>query len=184
MELIFKPWAWYVAGPIIACVLFLLVKVGKRFGMSSNLDTMCSMAGASKWSSHFKPNWKENTWSLVLIAGVFVGGLIAFQYLNVTPPQIEESVATELNNLGFASVNNAYAPLELFSLEGLSNPKSILILLLAGFLVGFGARYAGGCTSGHAISGLSNLQLPSLLAVIGFFIGGLLMVHVLIPLIF
>ena len=184
MELIFKPWAWYVAGPIIASVLFLLVKAGRSFGMSSNLDTMCSIAGASKLSDHFKPNWKSNTWSLVLISGVFVGGLIAFNFLNIEAPQLEESVVADLQNLGFNSVGSAFAPLELFSLEGLANPKSILILLLAGFLVGFGARYAGGCTSGHAISGLSNLQLPSLIAVLGFFIGGLVMVHFLMPLIF
>lgn len=50
--------------------------------------------------------------------------------------------------------------------------------------MGFGARWAGGCTSGHAISGLSNLQLPSLVAVLGFFAGGLLMTHLLFPLLF
>jgi uncharacterized membrane protein YedE/YeeE len=55
------------------------------------------------------------------------------------------------------------------------------MLVVGGFLVGFGTRYAGGCTSGHAISGLSDLQLPSLIAVIGFFIGGLLMTYVFLP---
>jgi uncharacterized membrane protein YedE/YeeE len=86
--------------------------------------------------------------------------------------------------LGFDSAGKAYLPTELFSLESLSDPKIWIILLIAGFLVGFGTRYAGGCTSGHAISGLSNLQRPSLIAVIGFFIGGLIMVHLLFPLIF
>ena len=56
-----------------------------------------------------------------------------------------------------------------------------MVLAVGGFLVGFGTRYAGGCTSGHAISGLSNLQLPSLVAVIGFFIGGLVMTHLIFP---
>ena len=64
------------------------------------------------------------------------------------------------------------------------DPKILAILFFGGLLVGFGARYAGGCTSGHAISGLSDLQLPSLIAVVGFFIGGLIMTHLLFPLIF
>lgn len=62
----------------------------------------------------------------------------------------------------------AYLPDELFATDALTDPKSLAILLFGGLLIGFGARYAGGCTSGHAISGLSNLQLPSLIAVVGF----------------
>ena len=66
----------------------------------------------------------------------------------------------------------------MFTLKGFS------ILLIAGILVGFGSRYAGGCTSGHAITGLSNLELPSLISVFGFFIGGLITTWFLLPLIF
>jgi len=72
----------------------------------------------------------------------------------------------------------------LFSNAAFSDPYILLLLVVGGFLVGFGARYAGGCTSGHAISGLSNLQWPSLIAVIGFFIGGLLVNHFVVPLLF
>jgi hypothetical protein len=97
---------------------------------------------------------------------------------------ISPKTITKLQELGFDSAGKAYLPAELFSLESLSDPKVWIILLIAGILVGFGTRYAGGCTSGHAISGLSNLQRPSLIAVIGFFIGGLIMVHLLFPLIF
>jgi uncharacterized membrane protein YedE/YeeE len=57
-------------------------------------------------------------------------------------------------------------------------------MVIGGFLVGFGTRYAGGCTSGHAISGLSNLQFASLIATIGFFAGGLIATHLLYPLLF
>jgi uncharacterized membrane protein YedE/YeeE len=53
------------------------------------------------------------------------------------------------------------------------------LLLVGGVLIGFGTRYAGGCTSGH-VSGLSNLQIPSLKAVIGFF-GGLIMSYFYSP---
>ena len=97
---------------------------------------------------------------------------------------ISDDTVAKLNELGFESAGKAYLPTELFALESLSDPKVWAILLVAGFLVGFGTRYAGGCTSGHAISGLSNLQRPSLIAVIGFFVGGLIMVHLLFPLIF
>jgi uncharacterized membrane protein YedE/YeeE len=75
-------------------------------------------------------------------------------------------------------------PQELYGAEGIQNPMTWVLLVLGGLLVGFGTRYAGGCTSGHAISGLSNLQLPSLIAVIGFFVGGLLMTHVFFPFLF
>ena len=78
-------------------------------------------------------------------------------------------------------MGQAYSPVELFETLTL---KNIIILIIGGLLIGFGTRYAGGCTSGHAISGLSDLQLPSLIAVVGFFIGGLIMVHLLFPLIF
>lgn len=184
MELIYKPWAWYVAGPIIVFILFMLIKLGKSFGMSSNLNTICTIAGAGKISNSFKIDWRANLWSLVLILGVFLGGFIAFNFLQVDAPELNINSVNKLRDMGFNSVNASFLPKELFSLEALLSLKGFLIISIAGFLVGFGARYAGGCTSGHAISGLSNLQLPSLIAVVGFFIGGLIMVHILMPLIF
>ena len=115
MNWIYDPWPWYVGGPLIALVMLLLLLNDKKFGMSSNLRTICAAFGAGKSTPFIDYDW-----------------------------------------------------------------KSLSILAVGGFLVGFGARYAGGCTSGHAISGLSNLQLPSLIAVIGFFIGGIIMNHYLI----
>ena len=97
---------------------------------------------------------------------------------------INQNSITQLNALGFNDAGKAYLPELLFNNQVFTDVPKLLLLVVGGFLVGFGARYAGGCTSGHAISGLSNLQLPSLIAVIGFFVGGLLMVHVLFPLIF
>jgi len=184
MDLIYNPWPWYVAGPLIAFTLFLLTKMGKKFGMSSNLKTMCSIGGAGKFADFFKYNWKKDVWNLYVVAGVIIGGVIALQFLSPTAPQIHQEVVVMLQELGINSTNTAFLPTELFSIESMLTVKGFLILLIGGFLVGFGARYAGGCTSGHAISGLSNLQLPSLIATIGFFIGGLVMVHILLPLIF
>jgi uncharacterized membrane protein YedE/YeeE len=184
MELIYNTWPWYVAGPLITLIMFVLLKMGKKFGMSSNLRTMCSIGGAGHFSDFFKFEWRKETWNLWIVAGVIVGGYFAFHFLLPIAPQINEDVVLQLKTLGFNSANESFLPTELFSLESVLTLKGCLVLLIGGFLVGFGARYAGGCTSGHAISGLSNLQLPSLIAVIGFFIGGLIMVHLLFPLIF
>ncbi|EWH13531.1 YeeE/YedE family protein [Cellulophaga lytica] len=185
MELILQPWPWYVSGPLIALVLFLLLFVGKNFGMSSNLRTLCTICGADKKSDFFKFNWKSQKWNLVVMIGAIIGGFIGANFLTEsTAVAINPETVEQLQELGFSSAGNAYLPTELYGLEALTDIKSILILAIGGLLVGFGTRYAGGCTSGHAISGLSNLQLPSLIAVIGFFIGGLFMIHVLYPLIF
>ena len=185
MEWILEPWPWYVAGPLIAIVMFLLIFMGKKFGMSSNLETMCSMCGAGKKAEYFNVDWKSGGWNLVVILGAAVGGFIAAHLLTDNPSvEIAQETIEKLEALGFSSAGEAYLPTELFGREALTELKSLSILLIGGLLIGFGARYAAGCTSGHAISGLSNLQLPSLIAVIGFFIGGLVMVHLLFPLIF
>lgn len=185
MEFILEPWPWYVAGPLIALIMFLLVFTGKQFGMSSNLRTICTMCGAGKKADFFDFDWKTQRWNLTVVLGAVIGGFIAANFLTNDPAvAINPDTVVILDELGFESAGEAYLPERLFSLEALANPKSVILLLIGGILIGFGARYAGGCTSGHAISGLSNLQLPSLIAVVGFFAGGLFMVHVLFPLIF
>ncbi|MCK8520959.1 YeeE/YedE family protein [Aquimarina sp. D1M17] len=185
MNWIYDSWPWYISGPLISLVMFLLLMMGKRFGMSSNLRTMCTLCGAGKTSDFFKFDWKAQRWNLIVVLGVIIGGAIANNYLSLnTVIPLETKVASDLKSLGFQSAGEAYMPDLLFSEDALKDPKILILLILGGLLVGFGARYAGGCTSGHAISGLSNLQIPSLLAVIGFFIGGLVMVHFIFPLIF
>jgi len=185
MKYILDPWPWYVAGPLIAFIMFLLLMVGKRFGMSSNLRTLCTMCGAGNTSDFFKFDWKSQRWNLIVVLGAIIGGFIGATYLSTsTEVAISPKTIEDLQALGFSSAGTAYLPTELFDISALSNIQSVLLLAIGGLLVGFGARYAGGCTSGHAISGLSNLQLPSLLAVIGFFAGGLLMIHIIFPLIF
>lgn len=185
MDWIYEPWPWYVAGPLIALTMFILLFAGKQFGMSSNLRTMCSIGGAGKAADFFKFNWKKERWNLMVVVGAIIGGFLASNYMSNNTVKINPKVAQQLSqDYGIDSANEAYLPTELFASEQLTDPIVLGILILGGFLVGFGARYAGGCTSGHAISGLSNLQLPSLIAVIGFFIGGLVMVNLLYPLIF
>jgi len=179
MNFINEPWPWYVAGIGISLVMFLLLKMGKTFGISSTFRTICTICGAGNKINFFNYNWKKQQWNLWVVFGIAIGGWIAVTFLNAgNAVNINPKTVLALKALNITT--NGYLPTELFSYT----PKNILLLAIAGLLVGFGTRYAGGCTSGHAISGLSNLQLPSLIAVIGFFIGGLIMVWIIFPLIF
>ena len=180
-----EPWPWYVSGAAIALTMLMLLLVGRNFGMSSNLRTFCAICGAGKYNEFFRFNWKEQRWNLFVVLGTILGGYIAAHFLTADPAvAINPQTVADLKAMGFESAGSAYLPEELYSLSALSDPKTIALLVIGGFLVGFGARYAGGCTSGHAISGLSDLQWPSLLAVIGFFAGGMVMIYFLFPLIF
>ncbi|QLE02827.1 YeeE/YedE family protein [Galbibacter sp. BG1] len=185
MDVILDPWPWYVSGPLIALVMFLLVYFGKTFGMSSNLRTFCTLAGAGRRSTFFNFNWRDQKWNLLVVLGAIIGGFIAHFFLsNDTPIQLNPSTMVKLETFGFSNIGETLLPKEIYSWEAVLSLKGLLILMGGGFLVGFGTRYAGGCTSGHAITGLSNLQVPSLIAVTGFFIGGLVMTHFILPLLF
>ena len=184
MELIFNPWPWYIAGPIISFVMLFLILFGKTFGMSSNLRTICSIAGAGKYSDFFKFDWKLQIWNLVVILGAIIGGYIAHNFMTIDQSiELNTKTIENLKSLGIVDAGSSFMPDQLFGVQVLSSWQGWLFLVLGGMLIGFGTRYAGGCTSGHAISGLSNLQLPSLIAVIGFFVGGLAMTHFLLPVI-
>jgi uncharacterized membrane protein YedE/YeeE len=162
-----------------------LIYFGKTFGMSGNLRTFCAIGGAGKFAPFFKFDWKSEIWNLTVVLGAILGGYIAVNFLSDgSPIDLNPDTVTELKSLGFQNAGASLLPPELYDWSNVWSLKGLLILIGGGFLVGFGTRYAGGCTSGHAITGLSNLQWPSLIAVVGFFIGGLLMVHVLYPLIF
>ena len=184
INFISQPWAWYVAGPMITLVMFLLLWAGGRFGVSSTLATMCTIAGAGKKIPFFEGGWKEQQWNLVFVLGGVFGGYLAVTVFDSGMPlNLSSATIKDLEALNIPFDGNL-APLSIFSWENLFTLKGFLIMVIGGFLVGFGTRWADGCTSGHAISGLSSLQIPSLIAVIGFFIGGLIMTHLLFPIIF
>lgn len=184
IEFIQQPWTWWFSGMVISAIMFILIFFGQSFGFSSNLRTICSAAGGGKFVKFFDFNWKTQIWNLVFLAGAIIGGFIAKTFLSSGDPVlISDATISDLAALGFSAPQSAQ-PSELFGLEAAFSLKGFLILAIGGLMVGFGSRYAGGCTSGHAISGLSDLQVPSLIAVVGFFAGGLLMTHVLYPLIF
>ncbi len=190
IEIISQPWHWSVSGLMIVVVMGLLIYFGQRFGVSSSFDAICAMGGAGKKIKYFDFDWKKHDWQLVFLAGSVIGGGIASTLL-ASPEPVTVSAATvaDLQSLGVVvpqvteNAGAGFLPLELFNFESLLTLKGIILMVGGGFVIGFGTRWAGGCTSGHAISGLANLQLPSLIAVIGFFIGGLLMTHFLLPII-
>ncbi|MCC5918199.1 MAG: YeeE/YedE family protein [Cryomorphaceae bacterium] len=183
MDFLIKPWPWHFSGLVIGLIMMVLLFFGKSFGFSANLRTICTIAGGDKIADFFKFDWKKQTWNLVFLGGAVLGGFIANQFLSDgSIVAISENTIADLAALGI-SAPTEIQPTEIFSWDFATSFKGILFLIIGGFLVGFGARYAGGCTSGHAISGLSDLQLPSLIAVVGFFIGGLLMTYLILPLI-
>lgn len=185
MQVILDPWPWYVSGPLIALIMALLIYFSKTFGMSSNLRTLCAIGGAGKKVSFFKFDWRSQWWNLIVVIGAVIGGYIAhFLLSNPTDIDLSTSTAAALNEMGFRDIGKSLLPNEIYGWDAVLSVKGFAILIIGGFLVGFGTRYAGGCTSGHAITGLSSLQKPSLIAVIGFFIGGLIMTHFILPLIF
>lgn len=184
IELIQQPWPWFVSGAAIALIMFTMIFFGKVFGFSSNFRTICAACGAGKNINYFNYDWKSQMWNLAFLVGSVIGGYIAHHFLSTgAPVQIAQSTINDLSTLGFAAPTGMQ-PMEIYGIQALFTLKGFLILAVGGLLIGFGTRYAAGCTSGHAISGLSNLQLPSLIAVIGFFIGGLVMTYFILPLIF
>ena len=184
IEYLSQPWAWYVAGPVISLVMVLLLLVGKSFGVSDTLRTTCAIGGAGALSEFFDFDWKKQIWNLLFVLGAVIGGFISTTWLEQSDSiPLAQDTVMKLQELGIEHPGADYLPEEIFSWEGLFTLRGFLMLVGGGFLIGFGARYAGGCTSGHAISGLSNLQVPSLIAVIGFFIGGLIMTYFLLPVI-
>jgi len=185
MEFITHTWHWAISGFLIGMVMLTLNYFGKVFGMSSNLRSLCSMTGIGKKVSFFDWDWKSQRWNLAVVFGAMIGGYVAVHFLSdVSNVDLNPKTIEQLSAMGIDAPNGKLLPDALFGNQIFQSPKMILILIIGGILIGFGSRYAGGCTSGHAISGLSNLQLPSLKAVIGFFIGGLIMAHFILPLIF
>jgi uncharacterized protein len=182
LDLLRQPWPWYVAGPAIGLVVpILLFFGGRRFGLSSSFRHLCAIVAHR--TPYFQYPWRsQGGWNLLVIAGIALGGLVGGVLLgDPAPLRVADATARDLAALGLA-VDGNLAPSAIFSLAGLLTPAGLAAMVGGGFLVGFGARWAQGCTSGHAIMGLAEGQLPSLLAVLGFFAGGLLATHLLWPL--
>ena len=181
IEFISKPWPWYVAGPAIGLMVpLLLLVLNKSFGVSSSLKHLCAMCSISK-DDYFKYNWKNESWNLLFVFGIFLGALFVAEYIPTNElVGISTATVTKLSSLGISDFTGLM-PSQIFGFDHISNTATLISVVLGGFLVGFGTRYAGGCTSGHAIMGLSMLNLGSLVAVVGFFIGGLAVSWFVLP---
>jgi len=166
-------WPWYVAGPIIGLFVPALLIVGNKvFGISSSLSHLCSAIAPGK-IEYLRYDWRRaGLWNLLFVAGVLVGGFLAAHIGPQHAIAISDETRTMLGHWGLHDFSGV-APREVFSWGALLTLRGFVSVVVGGFLVGFGTAYAAGCTSGHAISGLANFQLPSLIAVIGFFAGGL-----------
>jgi uncharacterized membrane protein YedE/YeeE len=180
-ELIRKPWPWYVAGPIIGLTVPALLLLGnKSFGISSSLRHICAAVVPAN-ISFFKYDWRKEAWNLFFVAGIMLGGFIAtFMLTNPDTMVVAASTKYHLTQLGITDFSGLM-PADLFSVENIFSLKGLIFFVLGGFMVGFGTRYAGGCTSGHAIMGLANLQWPSLIATVFFMIGGFFTTWVVLP---
>ncbi len=180
MEWLTHPWPWYVTGPLIGLMVPLLLLLGnRRFGISSSLRHLCAAMGSRL--PFFRYNWRAEGWNLAFVLGIVLGGFMAGVWLaNPQPVALNPQTQAALEGMGLSS-DSGFLPQELFSWAAVLRPEGFLFLLVGGFLIGFGARWAAGCTSGHAITGLSALQRPSLVVTLGFFLGGLVSAHWLLP---
>lgn len=180
-EFIKEPWPWYLAGPLIGLVVPALLLLGnKAFGISSSLRHICAACVPAN-ISFFKYDWKKESWNLFFIAGIAIGGMITTLYLSyISPVNLNPETVNNLKALGVTDFSGLL-PSDIFSFQQLLTLRGFVFIVIGGFLVGFGTRYAGGCTSGHAIMGISTLQWPSVIATCCFMVGGMLTSWFILP---
>src|SRR5665647_3500832 len=180
IEILKQPWPWYTGGIIIGLIVPALLILGnKNFGISSNMRHICAACFPAN-IPYFKYNWKKEIWNFFFVGGILIGAFIAAHFLyNSRPVLVNVKLAHELAGYGITDFSGM-VPKQLFSFESLFTVRGLIMMVAGGFLVGFGTRYAGGCTSGHSIMGLSNLQLPSLIATISFMAGGFIMANLIL----
>lgn len=181
IEWIRQPWPWYVAGPFIGLTVPILLIFGNRtFGISSSLRHACAACIPAD-ISFFKYDWKKESWNLLFVAGIFLGAILTGLFLrDANAVQVNPKLAEELAGYGVTDYSSL-VPADIFNWPALLTARGIIMMVVGGFLVGFGTRYAGGCTSGHAIMGISSLQWPSLVATCCFMAGGFIMANLILP---
>lgn len=181
MQFLTQPWPWWAAGIVIGLTVPALLLLGnKHFGLSSNLRHFCAACFPAN-ISFFKYDWKKEVWNFFFVGGILLGAVLASTaFANPEPIQIAPALAAELDSYGLPPADGL-VPESIISFESLFTLRGFVLMVVGGFLVGFGTRYAGGCTSGHAIMGLSNLQWPSLVATISFMAGGFIMANLILP---
>lgn len=181
LEVINQPWPWYVAGPLIGLTVPALLIIGnKSFGISSSLRHICAACVPGK-IPFFNYNWKKEIWNLFFVVGILLGGVLAINLFGPEMPvQVHPDLVKELAGYGITDYSGL-VPKDIINISTLFSLKGFILMVGGGFLVGFGTRYAGGCTSGHSIMGLSTLQWPSLVATAAFMVGGFIMANLILP---
>jgi uncharacterized membrane protein YedE/YeeE len=181
INILSEPWPWYIAGPLIGLSVPILLLLGnKTFGISSSLRHICAACFPAN-IPFFKYDWKKEVWNLFFAAGILIGAIITVSFLsNNAPVVVDTKLAKELASAGVTNTEGL-VPKDLFNWQSLLTPRGFILIVIGGFLVGFGTRYAGGCTSGHSIMGISNLQLPSVIATCCFMIGGFIVANLVLP---
>ena len=181
LDILKNPWPWYIAGPLIGLTVPILLILGnKSFGISSSLRHICAACIPAN-IPFFKYEWTKEVWNLFFVAGILLGGIVAVCLLaDPNPVIIHPDLAAELSGYGITNYDSI-VPVDIFNWSTLFSVKGFLMMVVGGFMIGFGTRYAGGCTSGHAIMGLSNLQWPSLVATCCFMMGGIIMANFILP---
>ena len=181
INLISSNWPWYVAGPLIGFTVPVLLILGnKSLGVSSSLRHICAACIPGDIQL-FKYNWKSEIWNLFFVFGIFSGAIFALATIgNQHPIQISSRLAEDLSKYGITDFSSL-VPTQLFNWPALFTLRGFVMMVIGGFMVGFGTRYAGGCTSGHSIMGLSTMQWPSLIATIFFMVGGFVMSNLILP---
>lgn len=181
IEWLQKPWPWYIAGPLIGLMVPALLLLGNRMlGVSSSLRDICAACVPAQ-IPFLQYDWKKHSWNLFFVAGILLGGFIAGDlFRNPLPVAISHNTINDLRAMG-VNTESGLLPDNLFNWHSLLTLKGFLLMVVGGFCVGFGTRYAGGCTSGHGIMGLSALQWPSLVATASFFIGGIICSNFILP---
>lgn len=158
-DFIMQPWPWWFSGILIGLTVPMLFWLaGKSFGISTSFQEVGAMCAPCNLTYLKRHKWRSGIWTLVFAVGIALRSFFAVRFLSAAPVE--------------------FLPESFYSVGG------AIRLLVGGILVGFGTRYAGGCTSGHSITGIANLNWPSLVATLFFFVGGMAVTWGLSSLIF